>query len=234
MKISMMKNNILIFFLLICLTTTINAQVPNFAGTAGKDNIYGYFSFKVRPGINNQETYSTIQYGATNWMALGADYYTGANQRYLGLTARFGKLSFGKSLNIGAQFTPSFDLEDNFKWSYLTSALYLNGDITSDGKLFFVADTWYTINKGHSENSIDQWLYLAYNIPFKNGRSITPMVGTIYSWKFDRDPDLALGAYYSIGKCNLYLWGNDFFKDHPRVILGLEFKFGVGSKNTKE
>ncbi len=218
--------------LLITFVTSLSAfaQVPNFAGTAGKDNIYGYFSFKARPGINNQETYSTIQYGTTDWMALGADYYTGMDQRYLGLTARFGKLSFGKSLNVGAQFTPSFDLEDNVKWSYLTSALYLNGDITSDSRLFYVADTWYTVNKGHAENSIDQWLYLAYNIPFKNGRSITPMLGTIYSWKFDRDADLALGAYYSVGKCNLYVWGNDFFKDHPRIVLALEVKFGVDSK----
>lgn len=209
---------------------TLSAQVPNFAGTAGKDNIYGYFSFKARPGINNQETYSTIQYGATNWMALGADYYTGLDQRYLGITARFGKLSFCKNFNVGAQFTPSFDLQDNFKWSYLTSALYINGDITSDGKLFYVADTWYTVNKGDAENTIDQWLYLAYSFQFKNGHGITPMIGTIYSWKFDKDADLALGAYYSIGKCNLYLWGNDFFKDHPRVILGLEFKFDVASK----
>lgn len=206
------------------------AQVPNFAGTAGKDNIYGYFSFKARPGINKQETYSTIQYGATNWMALGADYYTGIGQRYLGITARFGKLPLAKWFNVGAQFTPSFDLEDNFKYSYLTSALYINGDISSDGKLFYVADTWYTVNRGEAENTIDQWLYLAYTFPFNNGHSITPMLGTIYSWKFDRDPDLALGAYYSIGKCNLYLWGNDFFKKNPRIVLGLEFKFDVGSK----
>lgn len=227
-----MKRFVIVFLTsIICFA--IRAQVPNFAGTAGKDNIYGYFSFKARPGINNQETYSTIQYGATNWIALGADYYTGINQRYLGLTARFGKLSFGKSLNVGAQFTPSFDLEDRFKWSYLTSALYLNGDITSDGKLFYVADTWYTINKGHTENSIEQWLYLAYNFQFKNGHGITPMIGTIYSWKFNRDADLALGAYYSIGKCNLYLWGNDFFKERPRVVLGIEFKFGVESKKKK-
>ena len=227
-----MKRFVIVFLTsIICFA--IRAQVPNFAGTAGKDNIYGYFSFKARPGINNQETYSTIQYGATNWIALGADYYTGINQRYLGLTARLVKLYFGKCLNGGAQFTASFDLEDRFKWSYLTSALYLNGDITSDGKLFYVADTWYTINKGHTENSIEQWLYLAYNFQFKNGHGITPMIGTIYSWKFNRDADLALGAYYSIGKCNLYLWGNDFFKERPRVVLGIEFKFGVESKKKK-
>lgn len=219
-------------FVTLCILASIaaKAQVPNFAGTAGKDNIYGYFSFKARPGINNQETYSTIQYGATDWLAAGADYYTGPGQRYLGLTARFGKLSFGKNFNVGAQITPSFDLEDNFKYSYLTSALYLNGDITTDGKLFYVADTWYTVNRGHAENSIDQWLYLAYNFQFNNGRAITPMVGTIYSWKFDRDADLALGAYYTVGNCNLYVWGNDFFKEHPRIVLALEVKFGVNSK----
>lgn len=62
-----MKNIRKLFTLLLLLIATIvKAQVPNFAGTAGKDNIYGYFSFKARLGINNQETYSTIQYGATN------------------------------------------------------------------------------------------------------------------------------------------------------------------------
>lgn len=57
-----------------CLSAS--AQVPNFAGTAGKDYIYGYFSFKARPSINNQETYSKVLFGSTNWMSLGADYYT--------------------------------------------------------------------------------------------------------------------------------------------------------------
>ena len=155
-------------------------------------------------------------------MALGADYYTGIGQRYLGLTARLGKLSFGKSFNVGAQFTPSFDLEDNFKYSYLTSALYIYGDISSDGRLFYVADTWYTINKGDAKNSIDQWLYLAYTVPFKNGHSITPMVGTIYSWKFDKDADLALGAYYSIGKCNLYLIQELFWGLNSSLMLNLK------------
>lgn len=57
-----------LLLLIVVLTTflSVSAQVPNFAGTAGKDNIYGYFSFKARPGINNQETYSTIQYGTTD------------------------------------------------------------------------------------------------------------------------------------------------------------------------
>jgi hypothetical protein len=35
--------------------------------------------------------------------------------------------------------------------------------------------------------------------------------------------DLGAGFYYTIGNWNLYLWGNDFLKDHPRVVAGVDF-----------
>src|SRR5574344_890930 len=175
------------------------AQVPNFAGTAGKNQIYGYFSAKARPGVNSQETYSVIEYGVNNWLATGADLYTDTKSTYLGYVVRFGKLCLSKYLNVGAQVGPSFNMSDNFNFSYLTSALYLNGNIIEDGNLFYVADTWYTINQGHINNSIDEWFYLAYKFKLKNGDGITPMVGSIYSWKFNTDMDLSAGAYYTRG-----------------------------------
>ena len=39
------------------------AQIPYFAGTVGDGKLYGYSSVKARPGINQQETYTTFQYG---------------------------------------------------------------------------------------------------------------------------------------------------------------------------
>lgn len=43
------------------------------------------------------------------------------------------------------------------------------------------------------------------------------------TWKFDQDVDVAAGFYYTFGQWNLYVWGNDFLKDHPRFIVGLDF-----------
>lgn len=53
--------------------------------------------------------------------------------------------------------------------------------------------------------------------------ALTPMVGAIHSWKFDQDVDVAAGFYLTIGQWNLYLWGNDFLKSHPRIIVGIDF-----------
>ena len=97
----------------------------------------------------------------------------------------------------------------------------MNGQITKDGKLFWCSNTWFGLNKG-ADNTYTNWEYLGYT--FKAGKnSITPMIGAIHSWKFDQDVDLAAGLYYSIGKFNLYLWGNDFFKDNPRIVAGVDF-----------
>jgi hypothetical protein len=49
------------------------------------------------------------------------------------------------------------------------------------------------------------------------------MLGAIHSWKFDKDADLAVGAYYSIKNWNFYLWSNDLLKSHPRVVVGVDF-----------
>ena len=197
-----------------------SAQVPYFAGTVGNGKLYGYTSLKVRPGINGQETYTCFQYGVGDSFAAGTDIYTAVNSAYWGVLVRYGA-RISPWFNIGAQVTPSFNLNDNFKYSYTTGAIYLNGQITKEGKLFWCSNTWLGLNKD-AENTYTNWEYLGYT--FKVGKnSITPMIGAIHSWKFDQDVDLAVGAYYSIGKFNIYLWGNDFFKKNPRMVLGVDF-----------
>ncbi len=199
------------------------AQIPYFAGTVGDKKLYGYTSLKVRPGINHQETYSTFQYGLGDHFATGLDLYSGPGCTYWGALVRYG-LNISKWYNIGAEVTSSFDLNNSFKFAYLTSALYMNGAISGDGRLFWCTNTWWVVNKG-SDNTYSNYEYLGYTIHLKEGHSITPMAGAIHSWQFDQDVDLAAGFYYTLNNWNLYLWGNDFLKSHPRVIAGVDFVF---------
>lgn len=133
---------------------------------------------------------------------------------------RYG-VSLSKYFNVGVQVTPSFNLSDNFEFSYLTSALYLNGNITKDGNTFWCANTWWGVNDG-APNTIKQWIYLGHCFKVGKQSSITPMVGEIHSWKMDEDMDMAVGAYYSVKKYNLYLWGDNLFDSHPRIVAGFD------------
>lgn len=147
----------------------LQAQIPYFASTAGDGKLYGYTSLKLRPGINTQETYTTFQYGIGNSVALGTDIYTGVGSNYMGFLARYG-VSLSKWFNVGAQFTPSFNLSHNFEFGYLTSALYLNGNISRDGSWFWCANTWWGVNSGSNvKNTIDQWLYVGHTCKLRNG-----------------------------------------------------------------
>lgn len=215
-----MKKFFSVLFVSIIATTAI-AQVPYFAGTVGNNKLYGYTSLKIRPGINAQETYTTFQYGLGNYTAVGLDLYTGKDCSYAGYLFRTGK-KFSKWFGFGGQITPSFDLNDNFKFSYLTTALYMNGAISNDGNFFWCSNTWWGVNDG-SPYTLTNWEYLGYAFSLKNGHSITPMIGTIHSWKFDQDVDIAAGFYYSIKSWNIYLWGNDFLKSNPRIVIGVDF-----------
>lgn len=212
---------VLLLLMVAMATITAKAQVPYFSGTVGDGKLYGYTSLKFRPGINAQETYTTFQYGIGDYTAAGLDLYTGTGCSYAGYLFRAGK-KFNKCFGLGGQITPSFDLNNNFKFSYLTAALYMNGAISNNGNFFWCSNTWWGINDG-ADNTLTNWEYLGYAIPLKNGHSITPMIGAIHSWKFDQDVDIAVGCYYSIKSWNIYLWGNDFLKDHPRVVVGVDF-----------
>ena len=217
-----MKNKVLFLVLVLSMIATLTkAQVPYFSGTVGDGKLYGYTSLKFRPSINNQETYTCFQYGLGDYAATGVDIYTGLNSAYAGILVR-GGYKVNQWFGIGGQLTPSFDLNNSMKFSYLTAALYMNGNITNDGNLFWCSNTWLGVNRG-TDNTLSQWSYLGYSIPTCKNQSITPMVGAIHSWKFDQDADLAVGAYYTIGKWNIYLWGNDFFKEHPRIVIGIDF-----------
>ena len=216
-----MKRTLLIIILLSLISLFVKAQVPYFSGTVGDGCLYGYTSVKFRPGINAQETYTAFQYGIGNDFATGIDLYTSSGTAYTGFLVR-GGYKFNKWFGIGAQATPSFDLSNNFKFSYFTGGLYMNGNITENGKFFWCSNTWFNINRG-AKNSYMNWEYLGMNIPIGKKQSITPMVGAIHSWEFNQDADLALGAYYSIKSWNFYLWGNDLFKGNPRVVIGVDF-----------
>lgn len=216
-----MKRTIIILITIISGILNLNAQVPYFAGTVGNGHLYGYTSIKFRPGVNAQETYTAFQYGITNYGAAGLDLYTSNGNAYSGFLIR-GGYKVNKWFGIGAQLTPSFNLSDNFKFSYLTTGIYMNGNITRNGRLFWCSNTWLTFNDG-AKDTFTNWEYIGINIPTKNGQSISPMIGAIHSWKFDQDVDLALGAYYTLKQWNFYLWGNDFFKKNPRVVVGVDF-----------
>lgn len=218
-----MKKYLLTLFIALSALTDIKAQIPYFAGTVGDGKLYGYTSIKFRPGINAQETYTNFQYGITDYGAVGLDLYTSNGSAYTGFLIR-GGYSFSKWFSIGAQVTPSFNLNDSFRFSYLTGAIYLNGNISRDGKFFWCSNTFITINDGAKDTYMN-WEYLGMNIPTTKGQSITPMAGLIHSWKFDQDVDLAIGAYYTIRNWNIYLWGNDFFKSNPRIVVGVDFTF---------
>ena len=217
----MNKRKVIVLIAGLLLSCPVFAQIPYFAGTVGDGKLYGYTSVKARPGINQQETYTTFQYGLGDHFATGVDLYTGKDCAYWGALIRYG-VGISKWFNIGAEITPSFNLNDSFKFSYLTSALYLNGAITNDGNLFWCTNTWWVVNEG-APFTFSNYEYLAYSFHLKNGRAITPMVGTIHSWKFDKDLDIGAGFYYTFGNWNLYVWGNDFLKEHPRFVAGIDF-----------
>lgn len=216
-----MKKIIQTLLLFFTLAISAKAQIPYFAPTVGNNKLYGYTSIKFRPGLNAQESYTTFQYGLGDNFATGMDLYTSGKSVYTGYLIRVG-YSFSTYFKAGIQLTPTFSLSENFHFEYLTAALYLNGDIIKGGKLFWDANTWYGINR-HNSNTISQYIYLGSIFGLPHNQSITPMLGTIYSWKFDQDADIAFGAYWSIGKYNIYLWGNDFLKSHPRIVVGIDF-----------
>lgn len=198
----------------------VAAQLPYFAATVGRDKLYAYTSLKARPGINSQETYTTFQYGLADCLAAGTDLYTGPGSACWGFLVRYG-LTLSKRFNVGVQLTPSFDLSDSFSFAYFTNALYLNGAITADGRLFWCSNTWWIVNKG-AANTFSNNEYLGYTLRLRNGHSITPMAGVIHSWLFDRDIDLNAGFYYTIKNWSFYLWGSAFLERHPRGVIGVE------------
>lgn len=209
--------------LLSFVTITLTAQVPYFGATVGEGKVFGYSSLKFRPGLNAQETYTTLQFGITDYLSLGTDIYANNGTIDHGLYARVGK-TWNKWFSAGVQATYQSNLRDNYKFSNVNTGIFFNGNILESGHLFWTSNTWLTFNQD-GNHAYNQWWYLGSNIKFDENNSLVPMVGLIHSWKFDQPADLAVGAYYVYKNYSFYLWSNDFFTEHPRFTVAVDFTF---------
>ena len=218
-----MKKVLLGIVLIFAIVAQMRAQVPYYGATVGKEHFFVYHSLKIRPGINNQRTYTTLQFGVNDWFSVGTDLTTGPGEKFVGYYLRVGK-KFNQWFSVGLQSAPTFDLDDSHKFGYLNTGFFMNGDITKDGKLFWTINTWHTIDKD-GENTFDQYWYLAGKLPTGKNSSFWPHIGLTHSWKFNEDSDLAAGFFYVYKQYSFYIWGNDFFKEHPRLTLAVDFTF---------
>jgi len=214
----MKKYIVLIFMAVISLTVT--AQVPYYAGSQGKGKLYTYFSTKFHPGYNNQQVYITAQYGLNDHFDLATESYTGTRWGDQGFGFRFNGFK-SKYLSMGGQVMVDFNINNNFKYDWTCASLYLNGNIYKG--LHWVSNTWYTVNRGHTDNAVDQWTYLGLTVG-----KFTPMVGTITSCSDDWKTDLAVGCYANLYKNGyVYLWGSGLTNNvyNPKVVIGFDYKF---------
>lgn len=214
---------IFVFAVLAIVSTTVFAQVPYWGGTVGKGKVYGYTSLKFRPGINAMQDYTTLQFGITDWFSLGTDLSAGKDYTDHGLYARVGK-KWNKWISTGTQVSYMSDIRDNYKFSNVNAGLLFNGFILPSGYLTWTSNTWMTFNQDGNHN-YEHWAYLGSNIELDKDNSLYPMVGIVHDWKFEEPVDLAVGAWYTHKNYSVYLWGNDFFKDNPRVTVAVDFTF---------
>ena len=214
----------IVILILLCLgSVTLNAQIPYFGSTVGKEKIFGYTSVKFRPNQNAFETYTTLQFGVTDWFSVGTDVYANKQNVDHGLYTRVG-YKWSQWLSAGTQITYQSNMVSNYDFSNINAGFFLNGDILSNGYLFWSSNTWLTFNSD-GNHSYKQWWYLGGNIGLNWNNSIVPMLGVIHSWKFDEPLDIAMGAYYVYKKYSFYIWGNDFSSNHPRITLAIDFTF---------
>ena len=204
-------------------TNILVAQVPYFGSTVGDEKVFAYSSIKFRPGINAQETYTTLQFGITDYFSVGTDIYANCETADHGLYVRVGN-TWSKWFNGGLQATYQSNLRDNYKFSNVNLGVFLSGNITDNGILFWTSNTWLTF-KQDGNHSYNQWWYLGSNIKFDQNKSLVPMLGLIHSWKFDSPIDFAVGAYYVYNKYSFYLWANDLFAQFARYTIAVDFTF---------
>ena len=214
---------LLFMALLMFSTLTAFAQVPYWGATVGEGKVYGYTSVKFRPGINALQDYTTLQFGITDWFSLGTDLSADKSTTDHGIYARVGK-KWNKWISAGTQVSYMSNLRDNYDFSNVNAGLLFNGFILPSGYLTWTSNTWMTFNH-YGSNSYQHWLYLGSNIIFNKDNSLYPMVGIVHDWKFNEPVDLAVGAWYTYKNYSFYLWGNDFFKDHPRATVAIDFTF---------
>lgn len=217
-----MKKILLMAFVMLSSLTAFS-QVPYWGATVGEGKVYGYTSLKFRPGINALQDYTTLQFGITDWFSLGTDLSVDKSTADHGIYARVGK-KWNKWISTGTQVSYMSNLQDNYDFSNVNAGLLFNGFILPSGYLTWTSNTWMTFNH-HGSNSYQHWLYLGSNIIFNKDNSLYPMVGIVHDWEFKEPVDLAVGAWYTHKNYSFYLWGNDFFKDHPRVTVAIDFTF---------
>ena len=199
------------------------SQVPYWGATVGKEKVYGYTSVKCRPGINALQNYTTLQFGITDWFSVGTDLYADKETVDHGLYVRLGK-KWNKWISTGIQTSYMSNLRDNYKFSNVNTGLIFNGFILPSGYLTWTSNTWMTFNSD-GNHTYEHWLYLGSNIVFNDKHSLYPMIGIVHDWKFQKPVDLAIGAWYTYKEYSFYLWGNDFFKENPRLTIAIDFTF---------
>jgi hypothetical protein len=210
----------IILSLLALVSLTMAAQVPYYAASQGKNKTYTYFSTKFHPGHNNQQMYIVVDHGLNDHFDIVTDATIGTGWEYQGFGFRFNGIS-SKYFSLGGQLMADFNLGNNYKYEYTCASLYLNGTIA--GPLHWVSNTWYTIYKGSTKNTVDQWTYLGYTIG-----KFTPMVGAITSITNDCKTDPTVGVYANLYKNGyVYLWASGLAKENydRRIVIGFDYKF---------
>jgi len=217
-----MRKLFLMLAIVFGITFAAQAQIPYYAG-APKNN-YFYTSGKIRVESNPAfETYTTYQRGIIKGLAVGIDYYTYNKEMYIGYQVR-GTFFSSPKFSIGGQVTPSFDVCNKHKFAYLTTGLFLNGNIYEG--LHWVDNVWIT-TMPDGTTTVRNWAYLANTFTFNENNSLTPMVGFFHDMYGGRiNPDLGFGAYWTCGSFgDIYLWTDKTFEKNPRIILGIDFFF---------
>lgn len=214
--------------LLLFVSVATNAQFYIYPETAGKNTFYGFTQLSFRPQNDFIMSYTTLQYGATKWLDLGIDITASGQESNMGFVVHVGH-RFNNWIGIGAQFVPSFDLNDKFKFSYVTNLYMLDGALTPSGNLWWTSNTWHTISR-NGEQDISNWWYLGYNIKLAENHALIPTVGVYHSWKFDEPADLALILSYRCKWLNVYANLSELLPDcnvkgnyMPQISFALEF-----------
>lgn len=190
------------FILLLFASVVANAQIYIYPETAGKNIFYGFTQLSFRPQHDYIMSYTTLQHGVTNWLDLGIDMTASGHEANMGFLAHVGH-RFNNWIGLGAQFVPSFDLNDKFKFNYITNLYMLDGALTPSGNLWWASNTWHTILR-NGDQIITNWWYLGYNIKLAENHALTPTVGVYHSWRFDEPADMAFILSYSYKWLNVY------------------------------
>lgn len=166
--------------LLLFIGISINAQIPYFGSTQGKDKKYVYSSYRFQ----EKTMYNTFQYGVTDRFDVGMDMYVNHSTNYPGITVRYYVVKTNH-FDLGVMNFTNFE---DYKFSFNVVGLMMNGNYKG---FSIISNTWYTTPK-----TLDQWTYIGYKIG-----NFNPYIG-------HANEKLAYGFWYKVGMSNLYVWNN--------------------------